>query len=506
MKRFTRAPVEVQRRLLRRLLRRAADTEWGRRLDFESLARADDVFAAYQESVPLSDYDDIRADVDRVRAGARDVLWPGTVNRFAVSSGTTSAGKIIPVSPDTLRTNRHFVVEVGLQYLFGVRSLQCLFGKHLSLPGRIEEDTRFAGTMIGEVSGLQAEVAPWYFRRFLQAVPNSIAFMPGWDEKLAAIAQQTVRQDIRLLVMAPTWALVLFKLLIDRHNELFGTAATTVREIWPHLQVFISGGVALASYRDILDEIVGRPGIDYLETYGASEGFFAYQTDPSDPAMYLHLDNGVFYEFVSMSDFGSESPQRETVATVQTGARYALHVSSCSGLWSYSVGDVVRFTQTFPHKIVVAGRTGEMIDRFGEAVTGEDALGSIRTAAKAAGVHVLDFHVAPTTASTQKMPALQYLVEFDRHPNDIETVAGAIDDYLTGANRHYRIRRDARAFGPPQVMALPRGTFYAWLKGRKKRISGQTKVPRMSESRAIARSILAEAATLSDDGEILRSE
>ncbi len=222
--------------------------------------------------------------------------------------------------------------------------------------------------------------------------------------------------------------------------------------------------------------------------------------------MCLHLDNGVFYEFVPMSDFGSEFPQRETVETVQTGVRYALHVSSCSGLWSYSVGDVVRFSQTFPHKIVVAGRTGEMIDRYGEAVTGEDAVGSVRTASRAAGAHVLDFHVAPTRASAQTMPALQYLVEFDRQPSGLDTFAGAIDDYLNAANRHYRIRREARAFGPPQVVALPRGTFYAWLKGQSKRMSGQTKVPRMSESRAIARSILAEAATSSDTGQLLHGE
>ena len=491
VRQFTQAPVRTQTHLLRRLLQRAADTVWGERYRFAEIARAPDVVAAYQARVPLHSYDDLRSDVERVRHQEADVFWPGTFRHFAVSSGTASAGKIIPVSHEMLMKNRSFSVGTGLHYLAASGNARFLLGRHLTLPGRIEEDPQYPGTLVGEVSGLQAEYAPAFFRMLYQAVPNAVAFLPNWERKLAALADRTMQQDIRLLVMAPTWALVFFKLLLDRYNDRHGTHAQTVGEIWPNLQVFISGGVALSSYRALLDVQIGLPGLDYVETYGASEGFFSFQSAQHDPAMLLHLDNGIFFEFVPMDELQADQPRRLTIAEVEPDVRYALYVSTCSGLWSYSVGDVVRFTQTQPHKIVVAGRTSEMIDKYGEAVFGEEARAALQHAAAHTGAHVRDFHIAPRPAALDRLPAHQWLIEFERPPDDLAAFAAAIDVYLQEVNRHYQIRREARAFDAPQIVPLPEGTFYAWLKQTKGAISGQTKVPRMSEERGVADDVLA---------------
>ena len=496
VKRFTAAPVETQTRLLRALLQRAAPTEWGRRLGFADLARADDVVAAYQARVPLHHYEDLRADVNRVRAGAADVMWPGRFKHFAVSSGTASAGKIIPVSQEMLLKNKRFSVGVGLQYLAATGNTRFFFGKHLTLPGRIEEDPNFPGTLIGEVSGLQAEFAPVFFKYLLQAIPNEVAFLPNWEQKLDAIVARTLDLNVRMVVMAPTWALVLFKLLVRRYNEKHGTAATTVGEVWPNLQLFISGGVALSSYRAVLEEMIGLPSMNFLETYGASEGFFSFQTDLADPAMLLHLDNGVFFEFVRMDELNNENPVRYTIATVESGVRYAPFLTTCSGLWAYSLGDVVRFTQTAPHKILVAGRTSEMIDKYGEAVFGEETREALERACRQTHARVRDYHVAPQTASIERLPAHQWLVEFEQEPDDLAAFAAVIDAYLQEVNRHYQIRREAHAFDPPEIVPLPPGTFYAWLKKTKKAISGQTKVPRMSEERQVADGVLALAGNI----------
>ena len=256
VKRFVEAPVETQTRLLRRLLQQAASTEWGRRFGFADLARASDVVAQYQARVPLHNYDDIRADVERVRGGSVGVMWPGRFKHFAVSSGTASAGKIIPVSHEMLLKNKRFSAGVGLQYLATTRNPRFLFGKHLALPGRIEEDPNFPGTLVGEVSGLQAEYAPMVFKYLLQAIPNEVAFLPNWEQKLNAIVARTMDLDVRMVIMAPTWALVLFKLLVERYNEKHGTSATTVGAVWPNLQLFISGGVALSSYRAVLETLL----------------------------------------------------------------------------------------------------------------------------------------------------------------------------------------------------------------------------------------------------------
>lgn len=489
--RFLQDPVATQTRLLRGLLHRAAPTEWGRRFGFAELAAAPDVIAAFQSRVPLHSYDDLRADVERVRQGAADVLWPGTFRHFAVSSGTASAGKIIPVSHEMLVKNRDFSVGVGLNYLAAGGHLAYVLGRHLTLPGRIEEDPAHPGTWVGEVSGLQAEYAPRFFRYLFQAVPNEMAFLPNWEQKLKAIVAHTMEMDIRLLVMAPTWALVLFRQLIDAYNARHGTRVTTVGEVWPNLQLFISGGVALSSYRDLLEAQIGLPALHFIETYGASEGFFAFQPDLADPSMLLHLDNGLFFEFVRMDEWMQPNARRYTIADVEPDVRYALYVSTCSGLWSYGVRDVVRFTQTFPHRLVVAGRTSEMIDKYGEAVFGEEARAALEEACRRTGARVLDFHVAPRPAAASGLPTHQWLVEFEAPPPSLDAFAEAIDAYLLEVNRHYQIRREAHAFGRPEVVPLPRGTFYTWLKKTKGKISGQTKVPRMSEERSVAEGVLA---------------
>ena len=500
---FKQDPVGTQQRLLRRLLRTAADTEWGRRYGFAQIAEAPDVTSAYQARVPLHDYDDLRSDARRIRAGAEDVTWPGRMTHFAVSSGTASEGKVIPLSQQSLTATRRFSIGAGLHYLAEQRGdPSFLFGKHLTLPGRIAEDPDFPGTVVGEVSGLVAEQAPSYFQNLLQAVPNEVAFLPDWNRKLKTIARRTAAMDVRLLVMAPTWALVLFDELLDAHERRTGRRAETVAEVWPNLQVFISGGVTLSSYRALLDKRLGKPRgrpVDFMETYGASEGFFSFQTDLDDPAMLLHLDGEVFYEFVPLDQNGAdEDPQRLTIAEVETGVRYAMIVTNASGLWAYRIGDVVRFTSLFPHKIRVAGRTSEMIDRYGEAVFGEEARAAVQAACQAAGARMTDFHLAPhpKAGTEEALPSHQWLVEFEDGvaAPDADAFARVLDEHLQTVNRHYQIRREAEAFGPPEVAVLPPGTFYRWLRREKERVTGQTKVPRMSEERDVAEGVLAAGA------------
>ncbi|CBH25084.1 hypothetical protein GGP91_002568 [Salinibacter ruber] len=492
VKEFKARPVATQRSLLRRLLRRAVDTEWGRRFGFSEIAEASDVVQAYQERVPLHTYADIADDAERIRNGAADVMWPGTVTNFAVSSGTVSDGKVIPISDETIDHNRSFSVGTGLNYLKESLDPSFFGGSHLTLPGRVEEDPNYPGTKAGEISGILAENAPGFFRALFQAVPNEVTFLPSWEEKLQAVAERTVDKDIRLLVMVPTWALNLFDLLIDLHNERHGDTATTVGEVWPNLQVFISGGVALRSYRDLIEEKIGHD-IDFVETYGASEGFFSFQDELDDPSMLLHLDNGVFYEFVPLDERGDDAPTRHTIADVEPGVRYSLHVTSCSGLWAYEVGDVLRFTQTFPHKITVAGRTSDMIDEYGEAIYGDEVRTALKAACEATGAHVSDYHVAPRPATNGTQPGHEWLVEFEHPPDALAAFERALDEHLQEVNRHYYIRREGDALDGPDVSALPEGTFYRWLQATNDDISGQTKVPRMSDTREVADGVLAAA-------------
>ena len=483
-------PAKRQADLLRQLLRRASATEWGKRFGFEELARQSDVVHAYQSRVPIHAYDELQQDIERVRRGDADVLWPGQTRHFAVSSGTTAAGKIIPVSRQMLRLNRRFALEIALAYVINTGKVRLFNGKHLALPGYVEEDPAFPGSFVGEVSGLQSMFAPKFFQILHQSLPESIIREPDWDRKLQAIADRTLEMDIRMVAMAPSWGVVLFPLLIDLYNRKHHCNVHTVREIWPNLQLYISGGVALSSYRTLLEQQIGEGEVDFVEVYGASEGFFSLQTSLDDASMLLHLKNGVFFEFIRLGDLGADHPIRYTIEEVELNERYVPVLTTCSGLWAYLLGDVVRFTSLSPHKIVVSGRTAEMLDLYGEAVFDEDARMSVTEACAATDALVRDYHVTTRAPANDRLPTMEWVIEFERRPADVQQFLQALDAHLIHINRHYAIRREAKAFTTPELVSIPVGTFHTWLKRNRNAVGSQTKVPRMSEQRTVLEQVL----------------
>lgn len=478
----------AQARLLRRLVLRASETAFGRAYRFGEIARADDVVGAFRARVPLQEYESLREAFDATRAGVPDVLWPGHARHFAVSSGTASAGKVLPRSREHLVQDARFSVRVGMRYLAASGRGAFLGGRHLSIPGRTEPDPLQPGAVVGEVSGLVAEAAPAFFRRFYQAVPNEIAFLPDWEAKLDAIAAATESQDVRLIAMVPSWARALFGRVRAAHARRTGRHVDTIGEVWPNLQVFVSGGVALSSYRAPLADEIGR-AVDFVETYGASEGFFSYQDDLADPAMRLDVRNGVFFEFVPFERLGEPDPPRFSIGEVEVGVRYAPFVSTLSGLWAYGVGDVVRFTHLDPPRLLIVGRTREVLDRYGEAVHGEEARAAFEAACAATGARGADFHVSPVVRGG--VPGHRWLCEFAAAPDDAGRFADVLDRHLVAINRHYAIRREAGAFRPPEVVALPEGHFLRWMQATRSRVGAQSKVPRLRDDGEVADALLA---------------
>ncbi len=491
IRRFTQAPSLVQAKVLRRLLLQARHTEWGHRYRFDSLARAPDVVAAYQAAMPLSSYDRIADDMQRIRQGAANVLWPGHIRQFAISSGTASAGRLLPLSDEMIRRNIRFGYGAALDYLWTTRNLRVLRGRQISMPGYAGEDSQYPGTRVGEVSGFLLDVVPAQFRFLYRNVPRRIALMPHWKNKIEAVAAHALDLDIRVITTVPTWALALFQSVRERYYQRYGTSVQTIGAIWPNLQLFISGGVALRTYRRLLESIIGLPDMHFMETYGASEGFFAYQVAQEDTSMMLHLDNGIFYEFVRLEDLHSPAPDRFTVADVELGVRYVPHVTTCSGLWAYSVGDVVRFTDLRPPKVQVVGRTAEVLDRYGEKVFGEHVRKVMELACRRSGAHVADFHVTARPPSKARMSFLEWLVEFADPPQDRGQFEQDLDAILLQINRHYQIRRNAGAYGAALLTVLPSGTFTRWLEASRERVNIQAKVPRMSEDHTLADAIKA---------------
>jgi GH3 auxin-responsive promoter len=498
MDRFQADPSGTQETLLRGLLTKAKDTEWGLKHDFARILRQSDVIGAYQSRVPLHDYDAFRAAIARMRKGEGNILWPGTTKHFAVSSGTASAGKVIPLSREMLDINRRFTLSTAMNYARSSGSLSFVQGKLLSVPGRIDEDPDHPGTIVGEMSGLMYLFGPWWVKRYLQAVGKEILFLRKWEDKLRAMVSSTMEMNVTSMAMVPSWAVLFFPMLIDQYNQTHSSKVSTVREVWPNFQVFFSGAVALSSYLALLKEQIGDGPVDFIESYGASEGVFSFQTASGDKDMLVHLENGVFLEFVRM-DEDPATGRRYTIRDVEENVRYRLYVSTCSGLWAYAVGDVVRFTSVKPHRIVVAGRTAEMLDSYGEAIFGGEARTALERACAETGDRFRDYHIAPVPPKGRQPPFHQWLIEFDHKPDNPATLARTIDTYLQDVNRHYVIRRECGAFGPPEIIALAPGTFLRWLKSTRGRVSAQTKVPRMSEDRTIADGIMQTLETINTE-------
>lgn len=483
-------PAEAQRRLLRHLLEQARDTTFGRAHRFADLLRAPDLVQAYQQAVPLHSRETMAETLARVRHGEENLTWPGRIRHFAISSGTASAGTILPRTAAHLKQDARFSVGVGLHYLAHTGRTALLGGPHLSIPGRVEPDPVQPGAVVGEVSGLVAHAAPAFFRHLYQAVPDAVADLPHWEAKLDAIAQRAAHTDLRMIAMVPSWSAALFARVRDAYRARHGFAPDTMREIWPNLQVFISGGVALSSYQHALREQIGG-GVDFVETYGASEGFFSFMERPGDDAMRLHLSNGVFYEFVPEVRLGEPDPPRLTLGEVETGVRYALHVSTMSGLWAYAVADFVRFTHLAPPRLVVAGRTRQVLDRFGEAVHAAEAGAAFAEACAHTGAQGADFHV--TSVVRDGVPHHRWVVSFERLPDEAERLAGYLDAYLQRVNRHYTIRREGAALGPPEVVIVEPEAFLRWLHNTRSHVGAQSKVPRLSEEPDVAARIIAHS-------------
>lgn len=484
-------PGIVQQRLLSRMIHRAAGTAWGRAHRFEQIHKSGNVIEEYQRRVPLSTYDDLKPHLDRVIDGESDVLWPGQPAAFAVSGGTQSGGRHIPVSEDTMKFLSRSSLLPGLSYLASRPDASAILrGKILSLPGCIEERADGSGRPVGEVSGLLAHRAPRLLSKWLQALPQHVMLMENWNEKLLAAAELSSRLDVRSMIVVPSWAPV----FLERLRDVVGTttSAEAVRRVWPQLKVVFCGGVPLSTYRATLQSILG-PHIDLVESYSASEGLFAFQDSNASDGLVVNLTGGVFFEFVPLEEHNSTSPPRHTIQTIESGIDYVLHVTNTSGLWSMCVDDIVRFESTRPPRLRVIGRTGEMLDRFGDATRAEHARQVIVAADRETGARNRNYHLTYFTESQSTLPRHHWIIEFHQPPPDTELYRRTLDEYMQHCNGRYRTRREPGAMAGPHLTVVPPGSFAAYLQRTRTRYGGQSKVVHVSDDDTIAGGIILTA-------------
>ena len=376
----------LQAEVLQYLLKKGADTEYGRQHLFSTLHNGDD----FARQVPLNTYEDLKSDIDRMRHGESNVLWPGVVKWYAKSSGTTNdKSKFIPVSPEGLH-NVHYAggKDAVALYLMSNPKSRMFDGKGLILGGSHSPNYNVSNSLVGDLSAILIEnINPLV--NLVRVPKKATALLSDFEVKRDRIAHETLRAKVTNLSGVPSWMLS----VLTRVMELSGK--THLEEVWPHLEVFFHGGVAFTPYRSQYQQLITSPDMHYMETYNASEGFFGLQSDLSDPAMLLMLDYGIYYEFIPMDEFGSDHPTVVPLAGVQTGVNYAMVISTSCGLWRYIIGDTVRFTSVNPYKFIITGRTKNFINAFGEELIVDNAEKALAYVCEQTQAEVLEYTAAP---------------------------------------------------------------------------------------------------------------
>lgn len=451
------------------LLRQAQETVIGRSYAFSSITS----YKQFSRSVPIHSYADIKADVQRMKEGIKDILWPGTVDCFAVSAGTSGEGKHLPFTQARRNSDRQFMRRVIWSYLKQRPNILRLAGSHLSIPGSVEEQGNF---QIGEISGFTARSAPAILRMLQVADPAQLTTL-SFRQKFDLLLNRAIESNLKVITAVPSWILTLFQETLKR------TGKSSITEVWPDLSLLVCGGVKLANYRSHFEELTTGLSLDFIETYGASEGYIGFTDDLEQHDMIMVTDNGIFFECIPYPlPNTNASSIEETIPLweVQTGVPYGLLMSTNAGLWRYTLNDIIEFTSLNPLRFEVKGRVNDMLDDFGEALYLYEAEQALAETMQALNRQVGAFTIAPVLRDKNSIPFHRWFIQFTEpvHPDTLKKIAAGIDKGLQQINRHYTIRRETNALGMPEIRPVAQADINQWMEQNGK-ARAQGKMPKI---------------------------
>jgi phenylacetate-coenzyme A ligase PaaK-like adenylate-forming protein len=466
-------PVTTQFTVWQDLVAAGQYTEFGRKHNFSRVQTLQE----YKKQVPLQDYDSLKPYIEKMLRGEENILWNAPVTWFAKSSGTTGdKSKFIPVSRESLKDNHYKAFRDVLTFYYSSHpESDLLTGKSLVIGGshqihKLNEEIHY-----GDLSAVVLQNLP-FWGHWLRTPNLSIALMDDWEAKLEKLAHTTIKQNVTSMAGVPTWLIVLLKRILEI------TGKKNINEVWPGLELYMHGGVSFVPYRNQFNELIGAP-INYIEIYNASEGFFAAQDDANADGMLLMCDHGIFYEFLPAEQHGNPAAETIQLQDVEVGRQYALVITTNGGLWRYMPGDTIQFTSLDPFRLKVSGRIKHYINAFGEEVIVDNTDKAVATACEATAAVVADYTVAPVYFSENSNGAHEWLIEFEKQPENLEQFVSELDTALKNNNSDYEAKRTKDiALRMPVVEAVPPGTFINWLRSKGK-LGGQHKVPRLSNER-----------------------
>ena len=471
IQRSMRSALEDQERILQQLVSKGKSTKFGKD------HRMGDVSGhlSYSQAVPVRDYEQIKGYIQDIKDGKSNVLWPGKPIYLAKTSGTTSGAKYIPISKDSIPNHINTARNALLTYIATTGNVNFVSGNMIFLSGSPTLD-RIGGIPTGRLSGIVNHHIPGYLKK--NQLPSfETNCLEDWESKLDKIVEETIARNMTLISGIPPWMQMYFDRLIERKGKKVG-------EIFPELSVLVHGGVNFSPYKSKLMDSVGR-SVDAIETFPASEGFFAFQDTRDEEGLLLNTNSGIFFEFVPAGEIFNEHPTRLSLRDVKLGENYALIINNNAGLWGYNIGDTVKFVSLDPYRIIVSGRIKHFISAFGEHVIGEEVEHSLMQAAAAFNTKIVEFTVAPMVGQQEGKSYHEWFVEFEETPADLSAFAEEVDQNMRKKNIYYDDLIRGNILQKLIIRPLKKNAFIDYMRSQGK-LGGQNKVPRLSNDRKLA--------------------
>lgn len=479
--RFMDDPLSAQNNILTQHIIESRETEIGEKYRFSDIEQ----IADFSQAIPLQDYETLKPSIQKMLDGAENVLWPYKVHWFAKSSGTTNdVSKYIPVSYEAMKTCHYRGArDVFALYFKQFPESEIFKGRGIIMGGSHQVNSYNNEMRFGDLSAVLIENMP-SIGKFFSALSSDTALIGDWEIKMEAIIKETLDQDISNISGVPTWTLVLFKKLLERTGRKY------IDDLWPNFELYIHGGVSFVPYHSQFKKLCS-PKVNFWETYNASEGFFALQDDATRDDLLLMLDYGIYYEFIPSTEWDNKEPKAIPLIEVNLQERYAVVITTNSGLWRYQLGDVVRFTSIMPYRIKITGRTKHFINVFGEELMVDNTDKALNILSEKYNLEVVDYTAAPIYMEAGSKGGHEWIIEFAMPPNNTQEFAQELDSLLQSINSDYAAKRHKDiALQSLIVHIAPPGSFHQWMKSRGK-LGGQNKVPRLSNDRKHLDALLA---------------
>jgi len=469
------APVAAQQATFDYLLARGRKTCFGREHNFASIHN----YKNFKRQVPLRNYEDFEPYIRALKAGQKDVLWPGRPGAFAYTSGTTSDHKYIPVTSDFLGPYRRTARNAVSLYIARAGNAACITGNLFYFTHNVEIE-RFSGITVRPIAGIAKAHTPGLVRRkFLPCDrTNSIV---DYEQKIDISVRETMGKNITLISGIPPWLQLYF-------TKMARITGRTIVDNFPDFSLLIHGGVSIEPYRTNLFEVIGKK-VDTLELYPASEGFIGFQDRPNEPGLLLNLMADIYYEFIPANEISSTDPTRLSLQEITTGVNYAIVLNTSAGLWGYILGDLVQFISTAPYRFIIAGRTSQFIETTGEHLIAADVESALSVILKKSGIRITDLTIAPQIHPEKGLPCHEWLVEFEKSPGDLDLFAAELNRLVGQQNINYGEFCEAGVLLPLKIIPLLNGTFAGYMKSIGK-LGEQNKVPLLSSSRILPDALL----------------